>query len=119
MSRIMRIPNADQAIISRNKLRDYLLSPKSPQGRYKARFFAGLGYTGDTWRRFEADLRSQHLNLDAVESGSSEHGRKFAIAGRLTGPSGRSAEVLSVWIIDQGGSVPRFVTAYPARRKSR
>lgn len=31
----------------------------------------------------------------------------------LVGPSGRSADVLSVWIVRTGEELPRFVTAYP------
>ncbi len=35
------------------------------------------------------------------------------IRGTLNGPSGRSAGVLTVWIILSGGDVPQFVTAFP------
>jgi hypothetical protein len=45
----MRLPNADEAVIPVEELRDYLLSPTHPIGRFKATFFAGLGYTADDW----------------------------------------------------------------------
>ena len=53
------------AIVSADKLRDYLLSSVHPIGRYKS------------------------------------------------GPNGRSAGIVTVWIILIGETVPRFVTAYP------
>jgi len=41
----VKLPNADQAFIDPAKLRDYLLSPTHPVGRFKAPFFAAMGYT--------------------------------------------------------------------------
>ena len=61
----MKIPNADRAIVEATKLRDYLLSPSHPVGRFKAPFFTALGYSQDQWPRLEADLRAQHLLQDA------------------------------------------------------
>ena len=105
----MRLPHADEAIVPVEKLRDYVLSRSHPVGRTKAKFFAGLGYTEGEWRGLEADLRSQHLRLDAEEAESSKYGRKFV----LTGPSGGTVILTSIWVIRAGEERPRFVTAYP------
>ena len=109
----MRLPSADEAVIPIEKLRDYLLSSQHPLGRFKATFFASLGYTEEDYTQLEADLRSQHLLLDAEEGMRSAYGRKFVITGPLTGPSGRTANLVSVWVIPSGTEIPRFVTAYP------
>jgi hypothetical protein len=61
----------------------------------------------------EADLRSQHLSQDATTDGPTAYGQKYAIGATLVGPSGRSAEVVSVWVVRTGEDFPRFVTAYP------
>jgi len=61
----MILPNADRAEISAQKLRDYLLSPNHPVGRFKARFFGALGFSAANWRDLEQALRSQHLRQDA------------------------------------------------------
>ena len=58
----MKLPNASLAIIDSAKLRDYLLSPAHPVGRFKAPFFAALGYAQEQWQQLEADLRAQHLS---------------------------------------------------------
>ena len=57
----VKLPNASLAIIDSAKLRDYLLSPAHPVGRFKAPFFAALGYAQEQWQQLEADLRAQHL----------------------------------------------------------
>ncbi len=67
----MRVPNAERAIISPEKLRAYLLSTSHPLGRFKAAFFATLGYTEEDWELLRADLRAQHLPLDAEEAQAS------------------------------------------------
>jgi hypothetical protein len=40
----VNIPNAERAIVEAAKVRDYLLSSTHPVGRFKAPFFARLGY---------------------------------------------------------------------------
>lgn len=109
----MRIPNADRAVIEPTKLRGYLLSASHPIGRFKAPFFLGFGYSPEGWRRLESDLRNQHLSQDATPADRSPHGRKYVIRAPLVGPSGRAAEVVSVWVVRAGEDIPRFVTAYP------
>jgi hypothetical protein len=95
----MRLPRADETIISPEKLHAYLLSPEHPIGRFKAAFFEGLGYRMEDWATLEADLRSQLLTLDAKEEKQSRYGRKFIISGALTGPAGRTADMVTVWVI--------------------
>ncbi|MEX1253605.1 MAG: DUF6883 domain-containing protein [Dehalococcoidia bacterium] len=111
----MKLPNADQAVIAPEKLRDYLLSPRHPVGRFKAAFFARLGYTEADWAQLDADLRTQHLALDAEEAEPSRYGRKFTIIGPLTGPENSTSVLVSIWVIRHAEDHPRFVTAYPGR----
>ena len=107
------LPNADQAIIDPLKLHGYLLSASHPIGRFKAAFFARLGYTANNWQVLDRALREQHLTQAARLVETTRHGRKFEIRAILKGPSGQLAVVLSAWMIRPGDSVPRFVTAYP------
>ena len=109
----MQIPNADRAVIDPAKLHGYLLSRSHQVGRFKAAFFLALGYSPEDWRRLEADLRSQHLSRDATPDEHTSYGRTYAIHATLIGPSGRSADVVSVWFVRLGEEFPRFVTAYP------
>jgi hypothetical protein len=113
----MPLPNADRAIIDAAKVRDYLLSPHHPVGRFKARFFAALGFSSDAWQTFDRALREQHLTQDATSMGTQAHGEAFAIRAILRGPRGVSEMVVSVWFVRTGEDVPRFVTAYPGGSK--
>ena len=113
----MILPNVDRTIIDRTKVRHYILSPDHPIGRFKARFFAQLGFSVDEWDRLERALREQHLTKDAESAGMNEFGQTFTIHATLKGPSGASAKVISVWFIRTGEDHPRFVTAYPGGSK--
>jgi hypothetical protein len=61
------------ASIGPDKLRDYLLSPVHPMGRYKALFFRTLGYDQTSWQQLETDLRSL-ASLPAEPLESTEYG---------------------------------------------
>jgi hypothetical protein len=109
----LHIPNADRAVIESAKLHADLLSRNHPIGRFKAAFFLTLGYSLDNWQLLEADLRNQHLSQDTTTDEPTAYGQKYAIRATLVGPSGRSAEMVSVWVVRTGEDFPRFVTAYP------
>ena len=108
----MLLPNPDRALIDPVKLHGYLLSMTHPIGRFKARFFAALGFDGQRWHELDAALRAQHLTQDARFRGTGSHGQLFTMQASLTGPVG-SALVVSVWLVRTGEDHPRFVTAYP------
>lgn len=112
----MRLPNAERAVIDTSKLREYLLSELHPIGRFKAAFFVALGYKDVAWERLESDLLHLAGSHDASPGQVSKYGRKYEVRGRLEGPSGRSAEVVTVWIVPVGEDVAHFVTAFPGER---
>jgi hypothetical protein len=99
-------------VIERQKILDYLLSPTHHVGQYKAEFFRSLGYHQLTWKVLERDIRSL-LGGKLVHVGESAHGVKYSLRGRIVGPNGRSAHVLTIWIAHPAQNVLRFVTAYP------
>jgi hypothetical protein len=112
----MKLQGYDQAVIEVAKIRDYLLSPAHPVGRFKAAFFAAFGYNEDNWQQLETDLRLLVESEEARECRSSRHGPKYEVRGFLKGPNGKSVEVVTVWIIRKGENVPSFITAYPGER---
>lgn len=46
----MKLPNADKAIVEREKVADYLLNPEHRYGASKARFFARFGFSRENWK---------------------------------------------------------------------
>lgn len=109
----MRLPNADRAVIDAPKVRDYLLSETHAVGRFKAVFFTSLGYSNDRWELLRDDLLALARDGSATSEKPSPFGRTFEVDGMLTGPTGRSADVRSVWIVRTTEDTPRFVTAFP------
>ena len=119
MSMPERLLNAERAQIDPRKLRDYALNPTHETGRYKAAFFAQMGYAVDDWRQLESDIREQHLLQPAETGHPSIYGRKFTITGPLRGPIGIARQVTTVWIYRRGNDAPEFVTIEPAARKTK
>ncbi|MEA2563286.1 MAG: hypothetical protein QOH06_4790 [Acidobacteriota bacterium] len=109
----MKLPNAEHAVVDPRKLRDYALSPVHPVGRFKAAFFARVGFTTENWESLKLELRQMVLHDSAEPSERTEYGQKYLVRGIITGPTGVSAEIRSVWIILNGEQVPRLVTIYP------
>jgi len=105
--------SAKDAVIPPEKLSRYILSLTHPDGRTKAQYLARLGYSEADGPRLEADLREQHLSCEALPGKLSPYGQKYEILGSLTGPSGASAWVRTVWIVRTGESRPRLVTLVP------
>jgi hypothetical protein len=108
----MKLPNSENAIVPPEKLRDYILSPIHPVGRFKSMFFRGLGYSAEAFELLDSDIRSL-LVAEAELAEVSKFGTKYLVRGLLSGPNGRSGLIITVWIILSGEAAPRFVTAYP------
>jgi hypothetical protein len=109
----MKVPGAEVAVVDPAKVRDYLLSPEHPVGRFKARFFASIGYSRDDWQRLVSDLHQIIASNEATLGAQSAFGQKYEVRGTLVGPSRLAAAVVTVWIVLAGERAPRFVTAFP------
>jgi len=109
----MTLPGGGRLILDRAKTRDYLLSRNHPIGRFKANFFRSLGYSDLSPERLEEDIRELVAKAEAIPRDGTAYGRKYEVRGSLKGPSGRQAEVVTIWIVLNGEDVPRLVTAYP------
>ena len=109
----MRLPAAERAYVEPAKVRDYLLSPAHPEGRSKAAFFGVLGYTRANWPRLLRDLERVAQSDGARPDMPTCYGQPFELGVILEGPSGRSAYLVTVWMVRLDEDFPRFVTAYP------
>ena|SRR5450432_78603 len=107
--RAVKIPLLD-AIISRNKLTDYLL--RSREKDDKSGFLATVGFTQDNPDALEAAIRSATASAEAVLDRQNLFGTFYLVRQRLIGPNGRELRVIIVWQkrIDESYS---FVTLYP------
>ena len=110
----MKLPNADNAIVDDAKVRDYLLSPEHPVGRFKSRVFHAAGYERENWQRLRDDLLALARILDVSPAGEDQFGRRYVGTGSLRAPNGRPLPVIAIWLIPSEGDSPRLITVYPA-----
>ena len=113
----MKLPGADGAIVDGAKVRDYLLSPEHPVGRFKAVFFGALGYKRDQWQRLQQDLVDLGRSGTAEKSQKTRFGQKYEVRGILVGPAGGRAHVVTAWIVLNDEKSPRFLTAFPGEAR--
>jgi hypothetical protein len=109
----MMVPNADRAIVAQDKLTGYLLNMSHKRGGPKARVLLAFGYRSDAPHVLESDLRVQHLSLAVTRTHENAYGVGYEIEGPIKTPSGRTVRFCSVWQVDTGTEVPRFITMYP------
>ena len=110
---LARLPNAEKAVIDSEKLQGYILSFAHPVGRFKAAFFRRLGYSTENWEVFEQHLRDLILSQDVTRIEESRYGQKFIVEGIMVSPAGTKVQIVTVWVILKGESIPRFITVYP------
>ncbi len=108
----MKLPESSNAVIAEEKITKYLLSPDHPTGRFKAQYFQSCGFDISNWKHLEFALR-ELLKEEAELLETTDWGEKYAIRGEISGPSGNSVRIVSIWIILNAEKHPRFVTAYP------
>ena len=104
--------NAEHAIVSEEKIREYLLNPTHPIGGSKAAWFGSIGYTLDNWQELADDLLQLARTTNDFVAKPSQFGVKYEVSGEIGRPGYRPAAVVSVWIAEEESS-PRLVTAYP------
>lgn len=114
-----RVPHLERADVSRAKIVGYLLSPSHPVGQSKARFFLGLGFRFERWEELKVALVAQASGRPATARTRTPFGSKYVVDGPIQTPRGGSAEIRTVWFVEAGGSVARFVTAYPLPGRNR
>ena len=111
----MKLPDAHVAVVSREKVADYLLTTAHPDNGGKAEFFERHGFHRDEWEVLAAALKHLAVNGEVIFIGETLHGKKHVVVGPLPSPGGKSPLVQSIWIVDKGLVVARLVTAYPRK----
>ena len=108
----MKLPNATRAVVDIAKLRDYSLNPRHPEGKHKARVFAGalgLSMADSSWLR-EQVLRVAH-EADCQPAHHTEHGQRYLIDFDVTFRD-KTTRLRSAWIVRSGEDFPRMTTCY-------
>lgn len=110
----MKIPNSENAFIPLRKLTDYLLSDIHEVGKSKAKFFQSFGFNKINANSLREELLKLVRTYDVSNVVQSEYGIKYTVEGEIQTPYGAAINLKTVWVINRGDNVPRFVTAYPS-----
>jgi uncharacterized protein DUF6883 len=109
----MQLPNANEAIVPREKIESYLLDLAHPIGGGKARFFLSFGFRREAWNVLADAFRKHAQESPVANSISDGDGVTYLVEGPLETPSGRKPRIRTIWLIETGQVAPRFITAYP------
>src|SRR5438132_14065202 len=82
----MKLPSADRVQIDDRKIREYLLSRTHAVGRFKARFFAAVGFDETTATAFVAEIRRIAESGEVEETEEIEFGRKYNLPASDSSP---------------------------------
>jgi SPP1 gp7 family putative phage head morphogenesis protein len=116
--------NVDRARFAASKLTNYSMDPTSPRGRDKARVWqAALGMDKGHAQEVERQIMARLAELPAVKSDADEYGERYSVFVPVTGPNGRTVDVLSAWIYERDkktgavSTVPRMINCYVPRQQ--
>jgi len=109
----MKLPNAENLVVEREKIAGYLLDISHRYGASKARFFIRFGFQVEQWEQLAHALRRHGQTHEVKRAQETGFGPRYQVEGRLIAPDGRSPRVRSVWQWDHGEVAPRLITAYP------
>jgi len=110
-----KLPNAESAHIDPRKVSDYLLNLRHPDGGPKAAFFIRFGFRLDNPQALIDALLAHARSNSVARLQKKEFGTSYIVEGPLNTPEGRNPNLRTVWIVENGGSAPFFVTAIPLK----
>ena len=102
--------SAEEAIIPREKLTNYLLVPQVRND--KSKFLAQAGFTQDNPDVLEAAIRHILAENEAVQDREDEYGTFYRVSGSLVGPD-KALTVITVWMYGTKEQNYRFITLKP------
>jgi hypothetical protein len=109
---VVKMPNAERAVVDSRKLRDYCLSARHPRGRHKARVIeSALGFTAANAEDLRDILLAAAPSDQAVPTEQDEYGQRYVVDVIVSGPAGQ-AMVRSTWIVRSGEDFPRLTSCY-------
>ena len=110
----LKMPNHTRAVTPVAKFTKYSLDYSNNNAAGKAEAYEkGLGYNKSNYHSLVAQIHN------AVTSGTSpyqvtenEYGTKYKYRIEVTGPNGRTKNVIAVYQVDKGFDIPRLITNY-------
>lgn len=115
-----RLPNSISASTIKGKIQGYFLNSNHPVGKHKARVLNSvLGYHYENWEELSNKIFDAVQTAYVTKETSTKHGTKYIVPVRIAGRKNKSMVVKTVWQIDKGTNIPRFITATFDKRSIR
>lgn len=120
------LPNAFHAATPEEKFKDYLLNFDHPTGKHKAHVINSvLGYNKNNWAEFSDKLYREVQKSPVTKvtpftfskGGATIEATKYEVPIIMSGKKSRMLRLQTVWQVDKGSSVPRFITATFIKKK--
>ena len=112
------LPNIDKMRIPAEKFTQYALNcDKSPDKALAFRL--ALGYTENDAQMLIENIKSNAANFKAIPKGNKGFGETYECIMSIEGKNGKTANVLTSWIVRDGESFPRLTNAYITNKKLR
>ncbi|WP_270597092.1 DUF6883 domain-containing protein [Enterococcus asini] len=113
------LPNWQNAKIDKQKFEKYFLDPNHSRGSAKAKELNNvLGLNPKNYRMVANQIKKQLPYYKAIPSYEDQWGKRYVVMMPVTGPNGKTTNLLTFWI-DEGGKEVRFTNAYRAHEKDR
>ncbi|MCL2225263.1 MAG: hypothetical protein FWB96_09900 [Defluviitaleaceae bacterium] len=110
------LPNYENAVIPIEKFTEYALDSEVQEDKATA-FDRPLGYNRDNADSLIANIRQGLSKFSATAKGDSGHGMRYEVIMTLTGPNGKTANVLTAWIFDKRKNEMRLTSAYVDKKR--
>lgn len=105
------------AKIPDEKLTEYALNFEHPTGKEKAKAFKeALGYTKESYADLKAKILDSFNEKELVYKREDKYGKRYEQIMQITGPNGKTANVLTAWIKDNDNTEPRLTSIYVDKR---
>lgn len=105
------------AKIPDEKLTEYALNFEHPTGKEKAKAFKeALGYTKESYTDLKTKILDSFDEKELVYKREDKYGKRYEQIMQITGPNGKTANVLTAWIKDNDNAEPGLTSIYVDKR---
>ncbi|MGI5884705.1 MAG: minor capsid protein [Candidatus Spyradocola sp.] len=112
------LPRLDEAVIPLPKFTRYALDAENEPDKARA-FERALGYTAENAQALIDNIRRHLPEFEAVEKPDNGFGQRYQVILQLTGPNGKTANLLTAWVNDRKTGEMRLTSAYITKKKVR
>lgn len=116
---IIPIKNKSDVEYNGNKMENYLLNNKHPEGKSKAKFLKDvLGYKSGDGKILHDNLVKSILNKKPAKVENTSYGIKYTYKIKFVGKNNKeiTANVVCIFQKDSGQTKYRLITVYPDKR---